>query len=559
MRTKGLAMSIAALVLVAPAQAHEGSLLTSRSLRASGEIGPPPTSLGRVTSAPGFALGVAVGDVRSTSARIWTRANRPGPVRFLVARSGSGRVVARGTVVATRASDLTVQHVVRRLEPGTDYTYRFAAAGGARSERGRFRTAPRPADDRPVRFAITGDADSAPSNADGTGGRSWNDFEVLGRMAAAGNDFNILNGDTILADPPGNPPAIKDLNNIPLWYAGSVAEKRQVYRETVAMEHYRRLRGAAGMYWLWDDHEFDNDFTIPEHGRRLYEDGRQAYLEYTPSEYSEALGLYRRFRWGRHVELFFLDPRTFRSAKAQSTGKCRNPISGLADVMPTAPADLRARFAPGERSLVAPVSPECLAVINDPSRTILGRAQLERFKRDVAGSTATWKLIVTAPFMQFYTGPYDRFEGYEAERQEVLRFLRDNVANAVTFSNDQHFNVAVDARLSTLERGKGPVDSGVTEISSGPNAMCTEACKINFNTNFQFAANGTNSLLYMQPTPVGLGFACSQIDLFSYAQIEVSHDRLVAEFRDDRGRTVTDPLGRPCAPVVIDAEAGPRP
>ena len=544
------------LGLTAPAPAHDGASISSLRLRAAEEIGPPPKSLGQVPTRSGFALGVASGDVRSTSAKLWTRSNRAGVVRYEVRRGR--RVVARGRLRARAADDLTVQRVVRGLRPGTAYTFRFRM-GRAASAVGRFTTAPRDDDGTKVRFAITGDADSAPKNADGTGEPSWNRFEVFGRMAAAGNDFNILNGDTILADPPGNPPRIKDLNNIPLWFARSVPEKWQVYRQTVGMPNYQALRAAAGMYWLWDDHEFDNDFTIPEHGTTLFRDGKRAYLDYTPSTYTREHGLYQRFRWGRHVELFFLDPRTFRSAKAQSTGKCTNPISGLADVMPTAPADLRARFAPGERSLAAPVSPECLKVINDPSRTILGRAQLERFKREIEGSTATWKLIVSTPFMQFYTGPYDRFEGYEAERQEILKFLRDHVSNAVIFSNDQHFNVAVDARLKTLERGQGPVDSGVMEISSGPNAMCTEACKINYNTGFEFASTGTNSLLYMQPLPAGLGFQCSQIDLFSYAQIEVTGERLVAEFKDDAGGPVRDPLGRPCAPVVLEAKAGRRP
>ena len=240
-------------------------------------------------------------------------------------------------------------------------------------------------------------------------------------MAAAGNDFNILNGDTILADPTGNPPVIKDLNNIPLWFAGSVPEKWQVYRQTIAMPNYKALRATAGMYWLWDDHEFDNDFTIAEHGRQLFRDGKQAYLDYTPSTYTAETGLYQRHRWGRNVELFFLDPRSFRSAKAQSTGSAptRSPAS------PTSCRRRRSTCAPasspGERSLAAPVAPECLDVINDPSRTILGPAQLARFKREIDASTATWKLIVSTPFMQFYTGPYDRFEGYEAERQHVLR------------------------------------------------------------------------------------------------------------------------------------------
>jgi phosphodiesterase/alkaline phosphatase D-like protein len=31
---------------------------------------------------------------------------------------------------------------------------------------------------------------------------------------------------------------------------------------------------------------------------------------------SSATGLYRTFRWGRNLELFFLEERSFRSAKA---------------------------------------------------------------------------------------------------------------------------------------------------------------------------------------------------------------------------------------------------
>ena len=86
--------------------------------------------------------------------------------------------------------------------------------------------------------------------------------------------------------------------------------------------------------------------------------------------------------------------------------------------------------------------------------------------------------------------------------------------------------------------------------------MCSEACKINNNTGFTFAANGTNTLLYMQPPPAGVGFECSQIDVFSYAQIEVTGERLTAEFKDGAGEPVRDPLGQPCAPVVLDATRG---
>src|SRR3712207_8455165 len=55
----------------------------------------------------------------------------------------------------------------------------------------------------------------------------------------------------------------------------------------------------------------------------------------------DALPIYRRFRWGRAAELFFLDERSFRSAKA--SGACINPATGAPDLAPTAPQAKRDR------------------------------------------------------------------------------------------------------------------------------------------------------------------------------------------------------------------------
>ena len=77
------------------------------------------------------------------------------------------------------------------------------------------------------------------------------------------------------------------------------------------------LRAAAGLYSHWDDHEFINDFSRPEHGEAIYRAGVEAFRDYAPVDVlSRRRGLYRTFRWGKHLELFFLDERSFRSAKA---------------------------------------------------------------------------------------------------------------------------------------------------------------------------------------------------------------------------------------------------
>ena len=52
------------------------------------------------------------------------------------------------------------------------------------------------------------------------------------------------------------------------------------------------------------------------------------------------------------------------------------------------------------------------------------RQQLQKFKRDIKRSTATFKVIFNeVPIQQYYALPYDRWEGYAAERQELLNFL----------------------------------------------------------------------------------------------------------------------------------------
>jgi len=98
-------------------------------------------------------------------------------------------------------------------------------------------------------------------------------------------------------------------------------------------------------------------------------------------------------------------------------------------------------------SLGNPPPPGCLEEINDPKRTMLGSRQLATFKRAIKNSKATFKVIFNeVPIQQYYALPYDRWEGYEAERQEVLHFLQDNVDNAVFLTTDAHANLVNDAR-----------------------------------------------------------------------------------------------------------------
>jgi phosphodiesterase/alkaline phosphatase D-like protein len=488
---------------------------------------------------PGFPLGVAAGDVTARSARLWTRAPRAGGVELEVATDpGFGAVAARPRAAAAAAADRTVSALVRGLAPGTRYVYRFRQ-GSAVSEVGRFVTAPAASADAPVRFAISGDADGTLDPA--TGRPAFDRFEVYARMAAERNDFNLNVGDTIYSDSRvgGGPPAL------------TLAAKRAKYRLHLSYSALRELRASAALYSHWDDHEFVNDFSREEHGEAVFAAGRQAFLEYAPATWSRSSGLYRTFRWGRNVELFLLDERSFRSAKASAGGAC--DAAGTRDPAPTAPQALRASISLVVPRLATPPPPACLDRIRDPRRTMLGARQLEAFVRAVTRSTATWKVVVNeVPIQQFYALPYDRWEGYEAERTRLLERLR-GVRNVVFLATDLHGNFITEVRLRTLEEG-GAVPTGIWEVVTGPVATHTYSDEVDAALGAPGAATAVTALFYKPQPPRGVGMRCAATDVFSYAQVRATRRTLTVTPKDARGRRVRERLGGPCGPLVLRSQ-----
>jgi phosphodiesterase/alkaline phosphatase D-like protein len=477
---------------------------------------------------PGFRYGVAAGEVTSTSAILWARAPSAGQVQAEVATRG--RVTLRRTLRATSATDLVVQWRVAGLRPGSTYAYRFRQ-GTAVSERGAFETAPSPAANATVRFAISGDADATP----GTNGKpAYNLFGVYGRMASERNDFNVNLGDTIYSD--------SEVGGAPV--ARTVVEKWGKYRLGLELPPLRRLRASAGLFSHWDDHEFVNDFSKPEHGEEIHRAGVKAFRDYSPVTYSARLGLYRTVRWGRHLELFFLDERSFRSAKADDV--CTG------DLAPTAPQAVRDAFASLAPGLRNPVPAGCLAALNDPGRTMLGASQYAAFTRAIRASTATWKVIVNeVPIQQYYALPYDRWEGYAAERERLLRFLQANVRNVVFLTTDTHANLVNEVRYRTL--GAAPESSGMWEVVTGPVATNTFAKEIDGFLGSQGAGTAIGALFFKPQPPNGMGMRCAALDTYSYAQVTVTRQRLTVALKDAKGRLVREAVGYACPPLVLRA------
>jgi alkaline phosphatase D len=488
----------------------------------------PATSGGEAAAASGFAEGVAAGEIRSASALLWTRAPAAGPVRLELARSASFAGASVRQARATAAADRTVTVAVAGLQPGALYRYRFRQ-GELVSPTGSFRTAPAPGDDATVRFAISGDADATPA---ANGKPAFNGFETYARMAAEDNDFNVNLGDTIYSD--------SGVGGAP---ARSVAAKHAKYRLGLALEPLRRLRAAAGLYSHWDDHEFVNDFSRAEHGDALYRAGVLAFRDYAPVAFTSRTGLYRHVRWGRNLELFFLDERSFRSAKA--TGACGG------DLAPTVPAALRAGFATLAPSLAQPPSAACLEALASPSRTLLGAAQLARFERDLRASTATFKVIVNeVPLQELYVLPYDRWEGYAAERARLLRLLQE-VGNTVVLTTDAHAHMVGELRTGTLSAA--PLSTGIWEVVTGPVATNTYGREIDGFLGARGTAGFVTALFFKPPPPRGLGLPCVNVDQYGYAEVVVRARTLTVTPKTAAGRRVVDAGGRPCAPLVVRA------
>ena len=515
-------------------------------------------------SARGFSRGVASAEVKSKSALLWTRADKPGKLTLTVARDKKLKHGAkRFKLRARKSTDNTVQRKVKRLKPAKKYFFRFSRKG-ARSQRGTFRTAPKASSTKPVRFAWTGDAD--PIIDPSTKKLHFAPFDVYSRMAREGNAFNVNLGDTIYSDTDSD-----FARQDPL--ALTVTEKRAKYRTILTAANLRRLRAAGGMYNQWDDHEFLNDFAIGQtkyptvsgtdagapsrivtvDGRKLFRAGVKAFREYMPVTYSKSRGIYRSFRWGRNLEVFFLDERSFRDPGADDNGTCDNPQgSGQRDFAPTAPERSRLLFSAVIPQFRQPPPPGCIERINDPNRHYLGTAQFDRFTRAVERSKATFKVVMNElPIQQYYIDPYDRWEGYEAERQRLVTFLRDNVKNVVFLSTDVHANLVNDVRLKTLEDG-GPVNSGILEVTTGPAGTDTFEKDIDDDTGNPNAGDLVNNFFFRRPPPDGPGIQCSNADVFSYGQVKVTGSKLTIQLKDAHGNTVTDPDGKPCGPYVVN-------
>lgn len=461
---------------------------------------------------PPFALGVAA-RAGSTSAMLWSRGNEERSYRYQVARDqGFDRVVAAGRVTANDFEDYTLKAVVRRLTPATRYYYRFLA-GERRSATGTFETLPR--SDRPagLSLAYSGDSDVLWTEHPDPDAKP---FEVLTRVAEEEPDLFLYFGDTIYSDSEtGASPAL------------SITHKWRKYRRN-RIGPTRRVLRSVSTWAGWDDHEVINDFdgavlqaTDPD----LFQAGFDAFNHYWPVHENR---YYRKVDVGSKVDLIFLDERSYRSQSADETDSpCRDDEGDL-DFVPTMPPQNRAELG------LSPADPQCIAHIEDPERSMLGAEQLQWLKDTLAASSATWKLIVNnVPITQIYALPYDRWEGYAAEREQVLQFIADSsIENVVFLTTDLHTNVGARVYVDIDEDSSTPV---AYEGIAGPIQTCTLECEVD-----RLVGEGQAQVLRGFLRARGLiDDDCIELNEYGYATVDIPADagRLVFRWRSNKRRS----------------------
>jgi alkaline phosphatase D len=472
-----------------------------------------PASAGAVQ----FTDGVASGDVTSTRAILWTRVDVADNIKLEIFNNAALQPpkVFQGQFKTSAARDFTVKVDASGLQPGTQYWYRFKKDLDV-SPVGTFKTAPAANAAANLKLDYTGDSDVTRVG----GNPAVNNFETLNALKNENPDAWVYLGDTIYSDSsfrPGGP-------------ASTLDEYRDTYQEGRTYSNLTNLFSATSTYATWDDHEVKNDYDAATVDPAQYAAARKAFFEWMPIRETglphdtSCAGdpLYRKYSWGKDVDMFMLDERSCRSGEAAAA--C------FGDLAPTLPTAARTTF-PFSLFLSPTPPPGCLAAMNSPSRTMLGPVQKAQLKADLLNSTAQYKLIIGQdPIQQFFVLPYDRWEGYGAERSEMLNFIRNNgIDNTLFLTTDTHATLQNQVFIDRF------TDPGTisNEMVTGPIATTTFANEVIGVAGFVglFAVN--------QALNAFTGMDCRNLDKNSYATVDVTSGGTTSiTSKDDTGNAV---------------------
>src|SRR5262245_4501196 len=158
------------------------------------------------------------------------------------------------------------------------------------------------------------------------------------------------------------------------------------------------------------------------------------------------------------------------TARPTSTAPRATATTRRCSWSPSAPSATRSSRTPTRP--MPPTSGASLAQSFDPSRTMLGRPQLERLEHDLLEADkdgVLWKFVMVPEPIQ-NLGPLaaaDRYEGYAAERNELLKFIDDHDIDNVVFVTADIHGTLVNNLTYQTSLGGPQIALDAWEISTG--------------------------------------------------------------------------------------------
>jgi alkaline phosphatase D len=329
----------------------------------------------------------------------------PGAIRiFAEPVSGPGRRIAMRWQEVGPQTDFSHQFRLEGLAVDTEYRLAIETRGSARKPEGmltgQFRTAPDATSPTPIKFALSScQIYCRQDRHDG--------YHIYPSIHRERVRFLLPCGDNVYYD----------------------SDDPMVNSAAVARYHWQRmfslpalvgcLRSVPG-YWQKDDHDAYSDdcwpgLDVKKQAPFTFKEGQALFREQVPSP-AAGRPMYRRFRWGRDIEIFLPDSRDYRSANTDPDG---------------------------------------------PNKSIWGAEQKKWIKDALTNSNAAWKIMVNPnPIV----GPDHARKNdnhanpaFAVEGREFRQWLKDHVPGRVIVMNgDRHWQYhSVDPDTGLHEYGCG--------------------------------------------------------------------------------------------------------